>query len=413
MIAAWMLWSAGIGVLFLGRPAWRPRGSSPTGAARRDGSGSSRERQRPQCRCCGFQGPRRNRPVSPPGYAPPLLEPLTVTVARRFVAPAPSTTCSCWAGWCSLRCWWSRFCSPSRAWSGREGRGSPARWAIAPCSGPGTPAPTIVGLLRPRVVVPAWVRAIASSEQELILTHEEEHIHAGDSRLRFLMTLAVLAFPWNPALWLQRHRLGLAIELDCDRRVMRRMPGHRHAYGNLLLRVGARPKRAASSGARVGCPRDGRNWSVASPGWRSRCPACRRLQGVLLVLGAAAIVALAVLFPRIRGEDTPVSDELVDLMAEPSFTPFHGASRPDKRGGGPAGHGGRVSSPVAGRRGIEGTVQVHLFIDTRGEVQRTLVAPDLVQARRSTRRPFGSPVSSGSPPRSTWTSWCPCGSRFH
>ncbi len=50
---------------------------------------------------------------------------------------------------------------------------------------------------------------------------------------------AVVAFPWNPALWWQLRSLRRAVELDCDRRVLRAgtpaVP-----YGRLLLRVGSR-----------------------------------------------------------------------------------------------------------------------------------------------------------------------------
>ena len=100
--------------------------------------------------------------------------------------------------------------------------------------------PAIVGLLRPRVVVPSWVNEVERSQQELILAHEEEHGRAGDGVLRFAMATLLVAFPWNPFLWLHHRRLCLAIELDCDHRVMRRLPDSRWHYGDLLVRVGSR-----------------------------------------------------------------------------------------------------------------------------------------------------------------------------
>lgn len=100
--------------------------------------------------------------------------------------------------------------------------------------------PAIVGLLRPRVVLPSWVGEVEPPGQRLILAHEEEHRRARDGILRFAMASLLVAFPWNPFLWLQYRRLCVAIELDCDRRVMRNFPHRRWLYGDLLVRFGVR-----------------------------------------------------------------------------------------------------------------------------------------------------------------------------
>lgn len=49
--------------------------------------------------------------------------------------------------------------------------------------------------------------------------------------------------PWNPALWWIVRRLRLAIETDCDRRVLHAGTDV-HAYGVLLLNAAARYARA-------------------------------------------------------------------------------------------------------------------------------------------------------------------------
>ena len=100
--------------------------------------------------------------------------------------------------------------------------------------------PAIVGLFRPSVVLPSWVSDVEASKQRLILAHEEEHRRAGDGILRFAMAALLVAFPWNPFLWLHYRHLCLAIELDCDHRVMRRLPDRRWLYGDLLVLAGAR-----------------------------------------------------------------------------------------------------------------------------------------------------------------------------
>ena len=370
MIAAWMLWSAGIGVLFLvaglaaekllthgGRPTrwvWIVAGAATTALS-----------------VLRIPGAPSEQAVPPPGYAPPLLEPLTVTVGRDSMLRSFDDLLV--LGWVVLSSLlvvtvlfaFARLVREGRSWQpGSLGHRS-VLWSR-------DTGPTIVGLLRPRVVLPAWVRAISRREQELILAHEEEHIRAGDARLRFLMTLPLFVFPWNPALWLQRHRLNLAVELDCDRRVMRRMPGHRHAYGNLLLRVGA-GRNGLHRVALVALSEGRSQLERRITRLEEQMPRVRRLQTSLLVLGAAAIVALAVLFPRIRGEDAPVSDEPVDLMAELTFTPY--TVPPDLVNEREVMRALEAEyPPILRDAGIGGTTSVHFFIDTRGVVQRVLLA---------------------------------------
>ena len=370
MIAAWMLWSVGIGVLFLvaglaaerlltlsGRPTrwvWIVAGAATTVLS-----------------VLRIPGGTPDPAAPPPGYAPPLLEPLTVTVARDSMLRSLDDLLV--LGWVVLSSLlvvtvlfaFARLVREGSSWQPGSLGSRSVLWSR-------DTGPTIVGLLRPRVVLPAWVRAIGSTEQELILAHEEEHVRAGDARIRFLMTLPLFVFPWNPALWLQRHRLNLAVELDCDRRVMRRMPGRRHAYGNLLLRVGA-GRNGLHRLALVSLSEGRSQLERRIRRLVEKMPRARRIQVSLLLLGAAAIVTLAVLFPRIRGEDASVPEELVELMAEPTFTPY--TVRPDLVNQREIMEAlEKEYPPLLRDAGVSGTSIVHFFIDTEGEVQRTLVA---------------------------------------
>jgi beta-lactamase regulating signal transducer with metallopeptidase domain len=81
--------------------------------------------------------------------------------------------------------------------------------------------PALVGLRRPRTVLPRWVLSLARREVGLILAHERAHRDAGDGRLLALGLVAVAACPWNPLVWLQFRRLRDAVEMDCDRRLLR------------------------------------------------------------------------------------------------------------------------------------------------------------------------------------------------
>ncbi|AHG92032.1 peptidase M56 BlaR1 [Gemmatirosa kalamazoonensis] len=103
---------------------------------------------------------------------------------------------------------------------------------------PGT-GPAAVGSEGGRIVLPTWALALAPDDLALMLAHERSHLRARDPQLLAGAALAVALAPWNPALWWQLRRLRLAVELDCDRRVLRRHPDVAR-YGALLLDVARR-----------------------------------------------------------------------------------------------------------------------------------------------------------------------------
>ena len=96
--------------------------------------------------------------------------------------------------------------------------------------------PATVGLLRSRVLVPRWVLALPGTQRQYVIRHEEEHRKAHDALLLFVASLPLILMPWNVALWWQVRRLCLAVELDCDNRVVGAL-GDATSYGELLLRV--------------------------------------------------------------------------------------------------------------------------------------------------------------------------------
>ena len=97
--------------------------------------------------------------------------------------------------------------------------------------------PAVVGLLRPRIVVPRWIVAAPPELQELAWVHEQSHLDAGDARLLAIAILLVVAMPWNLPLWWQLRRLRFAIEVDCDARVLN-SGRDVSRYGEALIAVG-------------------------------------------------------------------------------------------------------------------------------------------------------------------------------
>jgi bla regulator protein blaR1 len=99
--------------------------------------------------------------------------------------------------------------------------------------------PAVVGLLRPRIVVPKWVTLALPRLQSAVIAHEQSHLDARDPQL-LTLGLALLVFmPWNLPLWWQLRRLRCAIEVDCDARVLKGGLDPTH-YGETLISVGER-----------------------------------------------------------------------------------------------------------------------------------------------------------------------------
>lgn len=100
-----------------------------------------------------------------------------------------------------------------------------------------TAGPAVVGLLRSRIVVPAWVLQETPAQQRYVMAHEQAHLDARDPLLVAAALMLLVAMPWNPFLWWQFHRLRRAIEVDCDARVLR-AGGDLGEYCETLIQVG-------------------------------------------------------------------------------------------------------------------------------------------------------------------------------
>jgi beta-lactamase regulating signal transducer with metallopeptidase domain len=124
-----------------------------------------------------------------------------------------------------------RLARARRRWPVSQAGGTAVR--VAPDSGP-----AVLGLLRAEIVVPRSLLERSVEEQRLILAHEREHLRARDHLLLAGAWVVAIAFPWHPAIWALIDRLRLAIELDCDARVLRAGASAK-SYGALLIDVAA------------------------------------------------------------------------------------------------------------------------------------------------------------------------------
>lgn len=142
---------------------------------------------------------------------------------------------------------WRRLGRSMRGWPAGTIDGTPVL-----VSGQGGPA--VVGLVKPAIVVPSWLLAENEAAVRCVVLHEREHVRARDHTVLALAPLVAAAMPWNPAIWWQLRRLRLAVELDCDRRVLA-WGIEARAYGTLLLEIAGRSSRPLAGAAALAEPR--------------------------------------------------------------------------------------------------------------------------------------------------------------
>lgn len=96
--------------------------------------------------------------------------------------------------------------------------------------------PAATGVLRPRILLPPWTLDLDPPLRAIVLRHEAEHIAARDPALLLGAVLLLVLLPWQLPLWYAVRRLKIAIEVDCDARVLHAFPDVRR-YARLLLLV--------------------------------------------------------------------------------------------------------------------------------------------------------------------------------
>lgn len=148
----------------------------------------------------------------------------------------------------------------------------------------GRAGPAVVGVLRPRIVIPSdFDDRYTPREREVVLAHEETHLARRDPPVNALLALVTCVSWFNPAVHVMSRWLRIDQELACDARVVAAYPKARKAYAEAMLKtqLAARP-------LPLGC-----HWSAHPLAQRVRLlsrPApsrARRLTGIGLALAMA------------------------------------------------------------------------------------------------------------------------------
>ena len=98
--------------------------------------------------------------------------------------------------------------------------------------------PALLGLWRPRIVVPAdFATRYSGAEQQLIIAHERQHAMRRDPAANAALALLQCAFWFNPLIHIAASRCRFDQELACDEGVMARHGAQRQAYAAAMLKT--------------------------------------------------------------------------------------------------------------------------------------------------------------------------------
>jgi beta-lactamase regulating signal transducer with metallopeptidase domain len=156
----------------------------------------------------------------------------------------------------------------------------------------GQAGPAIVGVLDPRLVLPAdFADRFDEQEQALIRAHERVHLERDDPRANAVLALMQCLFWFNPLVHVAATRVRLDQELSCDAVVIARYPKERRRYAEAMLKT-----QLAEQALPVGCywPSRGRHPLEARIALlKAPAPTTGRQLAGLGLIAALALVSVA------------------------------------------------------------------------------------------------------------------------
>jgi beta-lactamase regulating signal transducer with metallopeptidase domain/outer membrane biosynthesis protein TonB len=220
--------------------------------------------------------------------------------------------------------------------------------------------PAVIGLRSMDVVLPQWIMTLEPSLRAIVLCHEEEHRLARDPYLLFAAGVAVALMPWNVALWMQARRLRLAIEMDCDGRVLRAHPSPER-YGMLMLTIVQRRSTAPAMFAPM--------LSEPTTQLERRILAMRTTRRRfmrLTVYGGSALAAGALLLACALKTDGPTSPSPLSSRAPSTASEPYFEFQVEKQVAPKPGNTGPKYPATLRAANVEGVVLAQFVVDTFG-----------------------------------------------
>ena len=239
--------------------------------------------------------------------------------------------------------------------------------------------PAVLGVRHPRVVLPAWIFSLGRSGLELVLLHEREHMEKRDLWLLHMGLAALVLMPWNPALWWQLRRLRLAVEVDCDGRVLAHGVAPRR-YGSVLLEVEDRLGGTALNALALGNPTSSlkRRFEMMARedmwrrGWKVGLAGFVGLLALAVACEAPTPGVDEAQQPEVDADDLVMPEDVDDLAEQPTFTPHTVAPSVENQEEVQQALRDRYPSHLRDE-GIEGEAILHIFIDEDATVENIVM----------------------------------------
>lgn len=96
--------------------------------------------------------------------------------------------------------------------------------------------PVLIGLIRPRIVVPPdFSQRYSDRQQQMIIAHEQSHQRRGDPWANAVASLIQCLFWFHPLIWPAGRLFRTDQEIACDASVLKRYPDWPRSYAEALL----------------------------------------------------------------------------------------------------------------------------------------------------------------------------------
>lgn len=261
--------------------------------------------------------------------------------------------------------------------------------------------PAVVGVRNAAVLLPHAVLDLDAPLRALVLRHEEEHRRARDTWLLLALAIAVAAMPWNVPLWWIAHRARLALEVDCDARVLA-AGGSATRYVQVLLlaaqRTSAAPltpmlvasrthleRRIAAMQERIAQEKKGRRRTLRIAGAAAACV-------VALAVACSSPIADQTAAPNSSGSSVPAAgDRMPNAAKQPvNVDQPYFEFQVEKQVRTAPGSAFPKYPPAMKAAKVEGEVLAQFIVDTTG-----LADMYTFKVLKSTRQEFVDAVKQG------------------
>lgn len=202
--------------------------------------------------------------------------------------------------------------------------------------------PVVIGILSPRIVLPANFEAVFGEvERKVVVAHEEAHRRGRHTLVRMLAQLGVCLSWFNPLAYLAARAIAEDQELACDEIVALHYPRDRRAYASALLKAQAGPglplgcywpersvDRLKQRIERLGVPAPERSRRMIGVGVMAMLAACAAVSAWAAKPPLHEVVPAPAQASRIADEPAPAPEEPQQQPQPAAYTKPMWSSRP-------------------------------------------------------------------------------------